>query len=235
MLDWLAAWPNVPFTIVGGTTLLFALVQASGVLSLLAGDGEADADADGGHDAGSIGAALLAPLAIGRVPLTWTVQTAGLAFALSGLAMNVAWLEMGLPTPLVSLAWTLPGAALLAYGTAALVARVVAPAVDDRPHAATSRRALVGSIGVVISSKVSEEFGEVRVRDRSGHDVRVVCKLAPGSRPLAEREEAVIVDCDESGTLFVAPFDTSVEARVEQGESDQEPETGARRERARAD
>jgi hypothetical protein len=40
----------------------------------------------------------------------------------------------------------------------------------------------------------------VRVRDKSGHDVRMVVKLAPRSRDLEEREEAVIVDVDERGT-----------------------------------
>jgi hypothetical protein len=65
----------------------------------------------------------------------------------------------------------------------------------------------VGAIGVVISSRVTGEFGEVRVRDKSGHDVRMVVKLAPRSRDLEEREEAVIVDVDERGTPRVTALD----------------------------
>ncbi|AKF11370.1 hypothetical protein DB32_008519 [Sandaracinus amylolyticus] len=218
MLDWLSSWANVPFTVAGGATLLFALVQASGVLGLLGSDddGDADTDADGdgdadGHEAdaghGSALEALLGPLAIGRVPLTLTVESAGLAFAIAGLVINSAYLSDPAGPPLVSLAWTLPSALLVGYGAAALVARVLAPIIDDRAQAATSRRELVGTIGVVISSRVSEEFGEVRLRDRSGHDVRVVCRVAPGTRELAERDEAVVVECSEDGTLFVAAFD----------------------------
>ncbi|MDQ3035203.1 MAG: DUF1449 family protein [Myxococcota bacterium] len=229
-LDWLAAWPNVPFTIVGAATLAFALLQASGALGLLGGgdadadvdadvdaDADADVDADGDADANggaahpSVSAALLAPLAIGRVPLTLTAEIAGLSFAVTGLALNAPFFSDPSGAPLISLAWTLPASALIGYAAAALAARVLAPIVDDRPHAATSRRELVGTIGVVISSRVSDAFGEIRVRDRSGHDVRVVCRLAPECREIAEHEEAVVVDLDERGTLFVAPFAATAE------------------------
>ncbi|UJR85143.1 OB-fold-containig protein [Sandaracinus amylolyticus] len=219
VLDWLSSWANVPFTVAGGATLLFALVQATGVLGLLGGhddgdadghaEGDGDGDADGHADAGHGSAleALLGPLAIGRVPLTLTVESAGLAFAIAGLSINSTYLDHPAGPPLVSLAWTLPIALLVGYGGAALVARVLAPIVDDRAQAATSRRELVGTIGVVISSRVSAEFGEVRLRDRSGHDVRVVCRVAPGTRELAERDEAVVVECSDDGTLYVAAFD----------------------------
>ena len=44
---------------------------------------------------------------------------------------------------------------------------------------ASSRRDLVGRPGVVISSQLSTQFGEVRIRDKSSH-VRVICKLVDG-------------------------------------------------------
>ena len=55
------------------------------------------------------------------------------------------------------------------------------------------------------AGRVVREF-EVRPTAHPGHDVRVVCKLAPRCRVIAESEEAVIVDVDERGTLFVAPL-----------------------------
>lgn len=233
-LEWMSAWANVPFATAGSATLLFAAVQASGLLGLLAGgggdadagadvdadadvDAEADADADGdadsdGDDAGGarggVRAAgggptwtggLLAPLAIGRVPVTLTAETFSMTFAVSGLVLNAVWAHAA-EVPLYTLAWTLPSAAVLGYAGAALVARIALPIVDDRRHAATTRGEMIGAIGVVISSRVTDAFGEVRVRDKSGHDVRIVVKLAERSRELAEREEAVIVDVDERGT-----------------------------------
>jgi len=249
--DWLAAWPNVPFTIALGATLLFALAQASGLLGLFAGgdahgdadghagaggdvdadvdahadvDGDADADVDAdGETHASIGAALLSPLGIGRVPITLTAQVAGIAFATTGLALNTPWLEEAAQMPLRSLAWTLPAGLLAAYGTAALVARLLAPIVDDKRHVATSRQQMVGALGTVISSRVTEEFGEIRVRDRSGHDVRLICRLAPGVGEIAERDEVVIVEIDERGVVFVAPLDAlAARSAVERAEA---PET----------
>ena len=224
LLHWLAAWANVPFTIAALATLLFGFIQASGVMGLLGGgedaesdadvdadadvDGEAevdgDADMDGDADAPSFADAMLAPLAIGRVPLSFTAQTFSISFAASGLVINAFFL--GGPVPLLTLAWTLPSALFFGYFAASVAARLALPVLDDRAQAATNRHQLVGSIGVVISTTVNEEFGEVRVRDRSGHDLRLIVKLAPHSRVLREREEAVIVDLHEGGTLYVAPL-----------------------------
>ena len=222
LLHWLSAPANVPFTIAALATLLFGAIQASGVMGLFGGhhesdadadadvDGDVDGDADGDADsdaAPSLGDALFAPLAIGRVPLSFTAQTFSISFAASGLVMNAVFLRDA-AVPLITLAWTTPGALLIGYFAASLAARLALPVLDDRAQAATNRHQLVGAIGVVISTTVNEEFGEVRVRDRSGHDVRLIVKLAPHSRVLREREEAVIVDLDESGTLFVAPLHT---------------------------
>jgi len=72
---------------------------------------------------------------------------------------------------------------------------------------ATSRAELVGQMGVVISSKVDAEFGEVRVKDKTGHDLRVICKLAAGVREPKEHEEVVFVEYDDAKGLLVSPMD----------------------------
>ncbi len=77
----------------------------------------------------------------------------------------------------------------------------------------------MGQVGVVISSKVDHEFGEVRIRDKSGHDLRVICKLTKDAKEApSERQNVVVVDCDEKGELLVAPL-----------EDDDEPGAAARR------
>jgi hypothetical protein len=81
---------------------------------------------------------------------------------------------------------------------------VLGPILSSKGQEATSRAQLVGQIGVVISSRVDRDFGEVRIRDRSGHDLRVVCKLAKEARAVpVERQSVVVVDCDEKGELTV--------------------------------
>jgi hypothetical protein len=91
-LAFLTSWANSPFAIAIGVVGVFALLQATGLLGLLAGGGKAghdvdhdvDADADADHDAGgdhdadhdgdgnerSLASASLAALRLGTIPLS---------------------------------------------------------------------------------------------------------------------------------------------------------------------
>jgi hypothetical protein len=85
---------------------------------------------------------------------------------------------------------------------------VLGPVLSSKGQEATSRAQLVGQIGIVISSKVDHDFGEVRIRDKTGHDLRVVCKLARQAKGSpTERQSVVVVDYDERDGLLVAPLD----------------------------
>jgi hypothetical protein len=230
LLKFLIAWANAPYTVVLGTVTTFALLSASGILGLLAGgehDGGDDVDGDAhdvdgheaDHDAGDghesehdhdgdddrgLGHAMMAHLGIGTLPLSLVGQVYGAIFALTGLVANAHYLP-GAP-PLVSLAWTAPLALSVGYGVVAALARVLRPIVADEKANATSRAELVGHVGTVISTRVDEAFGEVRFRDKTGHDVRVVVKLAPGHAQAREGDEVVFVEHDD-GALLVAPLD----------------------------
>lgn len=260
--DYLVAWPNVPFTIAVGATLLFAAVQASGLMGLLGGDADGDADADADvdgdvdadadvdgdvdadadadtdgdgdadHDADADDAGeswalkLGSAFGMGRLPMTLLAQVFLVVLGVSGLLMNLPFVSSGV-IPFWTLLYTLPASALCALGADAAMSRVLAPIVDDKAQAATKRSALVGSIATVISRKVTEEFGEVRIRDKSGHDVRVVVKLAKdGGRTAAsllEGQEVLVVDVDERGTPLVSALDL-VAARVDATPYDDERE-----------
>jgi membrane protein implicated in regulation of membrane protease activity len=250
--DYLAAWPNVPFTIAVGATLLFALVQASGLAGLLGGhgdadadadadadvDGDVDADADADGDADGDGDAddadgeswalkLGASVGMGRLPLTLLAQVFLVVFGVGGLLMNVAFVSAG-AIPFWTLFYSLPGSMLIGLIANATMTRLLAPIVDDKLQAATKRSALVGSIATVISRQVTEEFGEVRIRDRSGHDLRLVVKLAKddASVTLREGQEAVVVDVDDRGTPLVTPLDL-FKTRVHTDETPYEEKTAA--------
>lgn len=234
-LGFLIAWANAPFAIAAGVAALFALLQVTGLLGVLAGGGDADHDVDAGvdhdvdadvdhevdhdadadHDAEHEGAdrgwgvAALAPLGFGKLPLSVIWQTYALAFALGGFCMNLRYLGAAERPPLVTLAWTLPSSMVVGYLAVALTAKVLGPVLSSKAQEATSRAQLVGQIGVVISSKVDQEFGEIRIRDKDGHDIRIVCKLPAGkTEPIAEHRSVVVVEVDdERGDLFVEPFD----------------------------
>jgi len=230
-LHFLFAWANAPFTIALGVTLLFALLQASGLLGLLAGggddhdvdhevdaDADADADADVDHDADhdhdadgdddqGIGAILFGPLGIGKIPFSLIWQSYAIVFAITGLALNVHAASAVGTVPLLTLAWTFPTSLLTGYIAVAALARVLGPVLSSKGQEATSRAELVGQIGTVISSRVSPEFGEVRVKDKTGHEIRVICKLAQGVRVASEREQVVFVDYDDERGLLVSPLE----------------------------
>ncbi len=222
-LHFLFAWANAPFTFAAGVAILFALLQASGLLGLLAGDGDGgdhdadvdadhevdhdhDADADGDDDSG-IGAILFGPLGIGKIPFSLIWQVYALVFATTGLLLNARVAFPDGSVPLITLAWTLPISLVTGYGAVALLARVLGPVLSSKAQEATSRAELVGQVAIVISRRVSHEFGEVRVKDKTGHDLRVVCKLADGMREPEEREQVVIVEYDETKGLVVAPME----------------------------
>jgi membrane protein implicated in regulation of membrane protease activity len=245
VLRFLVAWANVPFTIAAGIALVFAMLQATGILGLLAGgdheadadadadvdadtdvdadvDADADADADGDHDADhdadgdadghGFSFYVLGPLGFGKVPFSVIWQTYAVVFAATGLALNARMFlnrEGGPPTG--SLLWTLPIALVAGYGVVAMLARWLGPVFASTKEQATSRAQLVGQTGIVISSKVTSEFGEVRIRDKSGHDLRVVCKLADGSSSPKEHQRVVVVEY-EGGDLRVAPIDDEPDA-----------------------
>ena len=113
IFQFLTAGANAPFTIAAGVTLLFALVQWSGILGVLGGDHEAehdvhheaDADHDADHDADQdheegassrpIGSIVAASFGFGRIPFSLIWQAFGLAFALTGLSENGRYIATG--------------------------------------------------------------------------------------------------------------------------------------------
>lgn len=192
-------------------------------------DGDADADADHDHDADhdeggdqGVGHAILAGLGVGKAPLSIVWQTYAIAFGLTGIAANTVYMGRAGALPTVTLAWTVPSALLVGYVVTRVFARAIGKLEGDARQEATSRKQLVGHSGVVISSKVSAEFGEVRVRDKTGHVVRIICRTREADTTIPEGREVVIVDYDREGDhLYVAPLD-----------ADDEPPERARREGA---
>ncbi len=244
VLAFLFAWANAPFAAAAGIAAVFAVLQLTGVLGLIAGGEEggehdadhdvehdvdadadndvaqeqdADHDADDGGEDRSWASAALSPLGFGKIPFSVIWQTYALVFAGTGFALNMRFLGAGGPP--ATLAWTLPSAMLAAYLGVAVVARLLGPILSSEQQEATSRAGLVGQTGVVISSKVDSEFGEVRIRDKTGHDLRVVCKLAKGATSIpTERHNVVVVDYDEGkGELFVEPLDLEEDSMKSSG------------------
>jgi hypothetical protein len=231
----LFVWANLPYAIVFTVAILFALLQMTGVLGLLAGgsdhdadadadhdidaehDVDADADADGDHDAdadaddSSLGDRFLVDLGVGRIPFSILWQTFAVTFGISGLAVNAIVLGRALSTS--SLAWSIPLSLFIAYLVTRTTSRLLGRVIGGADQEATSRHGLIGQTGVVISSRVTDEFGEIRAKDPAGNFVHVVCRIRDGETPIPLGREVVIVDYDpDAGRLFVAPLDDDAPA-----------------------
>jgi membrane protein implicated in regulation of membrane protease activity len=218
----LFAWGNVPYVVAMGAAVGFALLQLTGILGALAGDGDGDAhgdmdadadgdvdtdaDADGDSDGdgahGGLAHALLVGVGVGKAPLFVLGETFAIVFAIAGIAMNVPYAKGGAPA--YTLLWTLPLALVVAFVATRLLASALGRLLVGAGEA-SSRAELVGLSGVVISSRVDREFGEVRLRDKNGHVVRVVCRSESGE--IGEGREVVVVDEDaRDHRLVVTPL-----------------------------
>ncbi len=185
------------------------------------GDHEGDADHDADHDADNdsdsdqeqehashVGKDILSGMGVGTMPLSIVWQSFAVCFALGGISANSVYFSRTGTLPTSALALSAPVALVFAYVATRLVSKVFGRFAPQPGKTSTSRRDLVGKTGIVISSKVGDEFGEVRIADATGTVLRVICRTLPGEEPISEGREVVFIDYDREGDhLFVAPFD----------------------------
>ncbi len=171
---------------------------------------DADHDADhGDHEGESSGSGvlslLLGMLGVGRVPMAIVWQTLFTMFGLTGVTVTtVAASLLGPPRPFF-LAFSIPISLVVGSVLSASTVRGVARLVPSSSGDATRKRDLVGCTGVVISSRVDREFGEVRLKDPLGRTLRLICHTLPGEPALPEGTEIVVVDYERTqGHLFVS-------------------------------
>jgi hypothetical protein len=238
-------WANLPYAIAFTIAVLFALLQMTGLLGLLIGDSDhdadhdvdadvdhdVDADADADHDVDAdhdadadaeddgpgFGDKMLVDLGVGRVPFSTLWQTFAITFGLAGLAINALVLTPRGAVAPITLVFTIPLSLVIAYVITRTTTRVLGRLLAGENEEASSRKDLVGSSGMVISSQVTSEFGEIRVTDRAGRFMHLICRIRDTEKPIPSGKEVVIVDYDaNTGHIFVAPLDVDL--------SDQKPQ-----------
>jgi membrane protein implicated in regulation of membrane protease activity len=232
LLSWLS-WANVPFLSALAIAVLFATLQATGLLGLLAGgdhdgdhdaDGDGDADGDAYADAHSDGDAhvtqegfsIAGLLGVGRVPLTFLLQSFAIALGIAGLSIHTIAYGIAAP-PTRALLWSAPLAIAIALTLTSALARVAGRIFSTEGQEASRRSQLVGSTGVVISSRVDREFGEVRISTPTGVTVRVIVSTED-EQPIAEGNQVVVTEYDrERDRLVVAALDEDDRARRRSG------------------
>lgn len=223
-LDIALVFPTVVYSLALGFIVLYWLFVVIGVLDfeLLEfdlGDFDADADIDLDVDldsdvdvnvdldlegSGGPGALLrvLHVIGIGRVPLTILLSVALLmAWAISYL--GVAFWPTGSVSTAVSIL-ILVASFLLAIPIASLLLHPIKPYFEH-----TTKRAgnfIVGSMGVVLTGSVDEEFGQARVAD--GGASLVIAIRCESPNELKKGSKVLVVGWDESTNAYdVEPMD----------------------------
>lgn len=178
-------------------------------------DGDADHDADNDADneeSGSLGGKILVDLGVGRVPFSTVWQAFAIAFGMVGLAVNL--FVLGSPGAIATstLAISLPIALVSAYLITRTITRLLGRVLGGEQEEASSRKDLIGSTGTVISSQITSEFGEIRIADRAGRLVHLICRIRESEQPIPAGKEIVIVDYDaKTGHIFVSPLDVDLD------------------------
>lgn len=177
------------------------------------GDADHDADHDADNDAddeqsGGFGGKILVDLGVGRVPFSTLWQAFAIIFGIAGLAVNSLVLAPRGMTGPITLAFTIPISLIVAYLITRTLTRVLGRALASENEEASSRKDLTGSTGTVISSQVTSEFGEIRITDKAGRFMHVICRIRESDKPIPTGKEVVVVDYDaKTGHIFVSPLE----------------------------
>ena len=219
--QFLWGWYNLPFSI---SILFFLGLSALQFVGLggeqeidqeLGADADLDADLDldthldldqdANMDFGgglSAWADFLAFIGLGQAPLTIVLLLLFMTFGFTGWVLNSAVVSLFRSYPGIAFAGTLPlaviGSLLVTSRLSRLLNRI-APSVSTT---AMSRKQLVGHRGTVVSAQVSERYGQVRVKDRSGASLTLFARVEAGEMPIGRDREVVVVAYDQDDHVY---------------------------------
>jgi hypothetical protein len=210
-------WWNFPYLVMIALVAVYFVLQIFGMAGHgdadhdVDADADADADADGDadhdadHEGGGSGHASLASFfGVGRVPFMVIWVSLFLFAGFAGLFVNRVYVaQTG------GYAWwfflvSLVFAFVVGLVGVKLFAGLAAKLVDTGGKGSSSKKELVGKIGVVASARLDETTGEVRVHDSAGTEMLVHARLQKGEAPLARGAKVVLVEYDATTELFWA-------------------------------
>jgi hypothetical protein len=186
--------------------LIFVLAMLLGVVLVIGSalGSDHDIDGDGHPDIAGDHPGLLTAFGIRRVPISVFVTTALFAFGAIGSALNLLLAPL-LKVPLVygsaSIAIATLGALVVARGVARAVARFV-PHVESY---AIEKHEVIGSLGVA-ETRISRQFGIVRVSDRTGSLMQLKCRAL--AEPILRGREVVVIDYDADSDFYTVDENT---------------------------
>jgi len=168
-------------------------------------DMDHDVSHDVGHDVGGAPAWMgaLRFLGVGQAPMTMILLVLLGGFGIIGWIANasVAGLFPSYP------GWVLAVILFVDLAVAALftsrMAGFIGRAVPAFASTATSVKRLVSRRGHVVSPKVDETYGQVKLRDIGGTLITVFAVVDPGKPPIPRDTEVILVEYDAAKKVFV--------------------------------
>ena len=229
-LTFITAWYNLPFTIMLVLCVLAAVLQLIGLdtdsdadadfdldadvdadIDLDADiDADADLDADGDMDADDIPSALalLAFLGVGKAPLLVVLVILLGSIGAIGWTLNSVIQSVFSDYPRLGFPVVFPLALIAGSFISSRTARLIGRALPSVSTTATAAVGLIGRRGTVISPRVDEKYGPVRVRDDGGTLINVFA-ISHNDEPISGQAEVALVDYDADKKLYtVAPIHT---------------------------
>lgn len=189
---------NLPFAAALVLMVLLGLVQAVGLSSAL-GDGDVDADADGGFADG-----LLSFLGIGRVP--FMIWLASFLFLFAALGVGIQALAdnlLGAPFD----RWLAAALAAIAAAPAnGLLVRPIGAILPGDESTAVGLDSLVGRRATIVTGRAAAGFpARAQVHDRFGHPHHVMVEPHEAGSEILEGDEVLLVRREDE-TFYGVPL-----------------------------
>jgi hypothetical protein len=188
----------LPFTVMVVLSCVYWLLALLGTIDMDMFDVDLDIDSDADGMVGGVFASLLQFINATEVPLMFVVSVMSVSKWLINIAALLTFNTAGVWW-IGILTWI--GGFFVSCLIAAIVTRPLVPLFKAFKAGEDDEEAIIGAEAIVVTSKLTEEFGQVRVLRKKGASAQVHCRLADGETPLKKGDTLSIIGRDE-GTQF---------------------------------
>jgi|GEM_PF-1212952 hypothetical protein len=190
----------LPFTVMVVLSCVYWLLALLGTIDMDMFDVDLDIDSDADGMVGGVFASLLQFINATEVPLMFVVSVMSVSKWLINIAALLTFNTAGVWW-IGILTWI--GGFFVSCLIAAIVTRPLVPLFKAFKAGEDDEEAIIGAEAIVVTSKLTEEFGQVRVLRKKGASAQVHCRLADGETPLKKGDTLSIIGRDEETQFYI--------------------------------
>lgn len=158
-----------------------------------------DADAVSG-EAGGVFASLLQFINATEVPLMFVISVLSVSNWLLNIAAVLTFNSAGVWW-IGLLTWI--GTFIVGCLIAAVVTKPLVPLFKLFKAGEDDEEAIIGAEAIVVTSKLTDEFGQVRVLRKKGSSAQVHCRLSNGEAPLFKGDTLMVIGRDDETQFYI--------------------------------